>query len=61
MKRSIVQTRNSCFEGTKAGLSTGRDVRQEIEAKKKKEEEMFNQVKISCEAAFRGCVRCSVC
>ena len=31
--------------GVKAGLSTGRDVRKEMEAKKRKEEEMFSKVR----------------
>ena len=32
------------FSGVKAGLSTGREVRKEMEAKKRREDEMFSKV-----------------
>ena len=41
---SVVLIKLLLQTGVKAGLSTGRDVRKEMEAKKRKEEEMFSKV-----------------
>ena len=47
---SVVLVKFLLQTGVKAGLSTGRDVRKEMEAKKRKEEEMFS--KVCCDRSY---------